>query len=213
MTGKQSLDLLMGRLGYLTDPQLRASALLEMVMIQQTVLEMGPYIPWFCASETVTAVITASERRVALPADFLREMEDSALWVLDSSGQKEAELEKADFDDLVTEWGMDATGETPLNYALLGEYLHLFPIPTVSKSILMKHYRRQITPADDNVETPWLKNAPDLMIAATGRVITRQYRRDEGRAQGFATEMTEAWNRLHVFEVARNEANRMRQMG
>lgn len=213
MTGQQALDLLLARLGNRSDPGLRATCLLEMILAQQTVLEMGPYIPWFCVSESVTTTIVPGERRVLLPSDFLREMDDSSLWLLDTDGRKESELEKEDYDDLMLHWGNEAEGESPSGYALVGDYIHLFPIPTVAKTLMMKHYRRHVAPSDTASENAWLKHAPDLMIAAAGRQVTRQHIKDEQRAVGFANEMNEAYDRLHRFEVARDEAGRTRSMG
>src|SRR3972149_2630820 len=89
MTGSQILGLLMARLGNRTDPTLRANALLELVLFQQTKLERGPVLPWFLLLTDQSLTLTANQRHINLPTGFLRECDDtSSLFILDDDGKQ-----------------------------------------------------------------------------------------------------------------------------
>lgn len=215
MNCSQALDLLMSRLGNRTQPSLRATCLLEMVLAQQTQLEGNEHLPWFLLSEELTTVTPSDgvERRVSLPTDFLREAEEQALLIVDSEGV-EHEVVKDDYDVLIQKHGYDATSDLPLEYALSGNYVHLFPIPSVQRKLRLRCYIRDAVPQDStSSENKWLKYAADLLIAEAGIVVASQHLQDPEMAATFAGMQQRARNRLFKAGVARDEANRMRSAG
>lgn len=214
MNCKQALDLLMARLGNRTEPMLRANCLLEMVLVQQNTLEGGKTLPWFLVSEDSWTDVNVDLRRVLLPSDFLRELdEDSLLYITDDSGE-EHELIKDDYDALVEKWGNDTTSTLPEAYSVVGDYIMLFPIPSVARQIRMRYYRRDEVPTDSaSSENQWLKYASDLLIAETGMVVAALHTKDDAAAGAFKVLRDRAYNRFIADNTARTEANRMRSMG
>lgn len=212
MNAKAALDVLMGRLAR-SAPGLRASALNEMNVLQQTELEGGPELYWFLISEDATGQTVADERRVRLPSDFIREVDEKPLVsILD--GEDDVKLIKADYEDAMIEFGTEAKGE-PKVYCLRGDYLVFFPKPDDAYQLkLPGYYAKQPLIIDDvSFENAWLKWASDLLIAGTGLVIAGSYLKDPELAQLFAGQKLVAQDRLNKLATAREEANRERSKG
>jgi hypothetical protein len=210
-----ALDLLMARLTRSGEAELRAAALNEIILAQETELEGGPILPWFLISEEASSVTPSdgSERRIAIPTDFIREVEENALWVVDSDGKRQF-ITKRPFDELMAKYGSDATGELPEFYALQGGYFHLFPITTLELPVKMNYFKRAATPTDSTgSENVWFKYAADLMIACGGLAIAAEHIRDAEVVAMFEAQKTRAWARLEVMDTARAEANMSRSMG
>jgi len=211
MNGNAVIDLLVARLGDRTD--LRVAILLEMTLVQQTLLEGGDELPWFLLSDDQPLTIVASNRNVAVPSDFLREHEEGELLVTNSTGVETA-LEKAAYDELIDFYGFDALADPPTAYALVGDNFALFPIPSVVRALtLSKYYKRAAAPTDTAAENAWLKWASDLLIAETGIVMAGQYLQNDAMASLFVGMQAVAKRRLNTQNVAREEANRARNMG
>ena len=213
MTGSDLLTLLMSRLGNRSETALRATCLSEMTLIQET-LEQSATLPWFLISEELSAVTPSDgvERRVAVPAGFLREVDEGALVIIDSDGDSHV-LEKYDYDACIAKYGRDETSTLPEAYALVGDYFHLFPIPTVELTLYIHCYQEDDAPADNSTENQWLKYASDLLMAKTGKVVAGRHLRNTELETLFTADIPPAENRLYVNNVARAEANRDRQMG
>src|SRR3972149_1747021 len=155
MTGAKFLDLLMFRLGNRTDPALRAASLLEAVLVQDTELEQGALLPWFLIDATKTAVLTVSNREVALPAGFLKELEEESSLLVTNTDSVEIDLIKKPYDELVNWHGISATSELPENYTLVGLKYLVFPIPTVALAVRHRCYLADVPVNDDTVENLW----------------------------------------------------------
>lgn len=212
MTGQQALNLIMGRLSR-TNPNLRASALLELNLAQDKIENAMELLPWFLLSEDVTATITADERRVSLPSGFIMEHEESVVLLENEDGTWD-EIEKGIYDELINKHGYDATAELPEEYALVGTYLHLFPIPTVERRIRMsKVYLRDDDITDAATANQWLTWAPDLIIGEAGTVVAGQYVKDMEQATIFAAQAARGRADLDKAITAREEANLSRRMG
>lgn len=215
MNVKESLDILMSRLGNRTDPDLRLKCLSEMKLAQEA-LEASETLPWFILSESATAKTKAPdgmlfERRLRLPADFIREADDEMLVTIEVDGQKR-DLEKHPYDELYAHYG-EQVGP-PEAYAVRGEYLMFFPKPDAEYTIEMSsYYSRQQAPIDsDSTPNAWFKHVPDLLIARAGVVVSTMHLKDAELAAVFAGYQKEAERRLFHLEVAREEANRQREM-
>lgn len=209
MNTKDSLDILMGRLGR-SDPDIRAKCLLEMRLAQEA-LEQSETLPWFLMGEKAEATTDANERRLKLPPDFLRESEEQALLYVASDGTKK-DLPKEGYDELLAHYGQ-AVGP-PEAYAIRAEYLMFFPIPDQEYAVeFSSYYGRQVPPEDTTAsENAWFKNAADLVIARAGLMIATNYLKDAELMSTFDGLLGEAKKRLFHLEVAREEANRSRDM-
>lgn len=210
MNTKASLDILMGRLGR-TDPDLRSKCLLEMQLAQES-LEQSETLPWFIQGEKADSLTDIDERRLRLPPDFLRESEEQELVYIDSEGEEHS-LEKGSYDELREEFGAGATGE-PKKYAIRNDYIVFFPIPDSQYAVAFSSYYARQTPPEDTTasENAWFKNASDLLIARAGLVIASNYLKDPELVQTFGDLHKDAKTRLFHLEVAREEANRERDM-
>lgn len=214
MTGAQALDILMGRLGKRNLASLRATALLEMNLVQSVELEKGHILPWFLITESASVTLTVDERRIPVPEDFLEELdEDGGLVILDEEG-KEHVLEKGSYDLLLGEYGSDATSDLPLKYALIGDYFMTFPITTEARTIRMRYYASQDPIEDGDTENAWLKHAPDLLIAKTGMIMgSTHIQLPPDTLTAFNSQEVKALARLLAQTTSRAEANRSRNMG
>lgn len=210
MNAKDTLDVLMGRLAR-TSPELRTKCLLEMRLAQES-LEASETLPWFLLTESTSTETTANERRIPLPSDFLRESEEQRLIRFDSQGV-EHEIVKGGYDELMDHFGSAAVGD-PEAYAIRGQYILLFPVPTTVVEIEFSSYYGRQQPVEDSTssENAWLKNVPDLLIARAGLVIASNYLKDGELVALFDGLLKDAQRRLFHLEVAREEANRERFM-
>jgi|SRR5687768_738546 len=209
MTRDEAIALLKYRLGNRTD--LDARILLEMVYAQEYKLEgTGAFLPWFLETELATITTIAGEERILLPDDFLGEVEDQALWLYDEdSATPWTELRKNDYDYLRVKY--PATG-LPKQYALLGDYFALFPVPDDSYTIKMRYYAKDDSLASDNIENKWLKHAGDLLIAETGLIMAGHIFNTDLQAQ-FEKDASVARQRLYTKHEARRHSNRTYGMG
>lgn len=164
------------RLGNRTDLDTRIGAMMDQV--QENFLEKGTVLPWFLLSEDSTKSTVASEERVAIPGDFLREYEGGALWVYDSSLTKPwVKLEKHPHDMLRDMLGQQLTLEgKPRAYSLSSDYFRLAPIPDAAYILQMKYYKKDTLPSTlaDNETNLWLTNASEMVLSWTAVKMARQ---------------------------------------
>ena len=215
MTGQDALTLLMSRLGNRTEPELRATCLSEMKLVQETRLEQGPIKPWWMTKGLSPALtMTPGSRVVALPADFVMELqEETSFHVTDSAGNSHP-LQKRPWDELLNWFGAEANSDLPLDYALIGANLEFFPEPNLALQITGAYYAKQTAPADNSSENNWLKYAADLLIAETGIVMAEMHVQVEDNIVArFQNTVTRAWDRINRENTARAEANMNRRMG
>lgn len=213
MTGAKILDLLMARLGNKTEPEFRTLCLLEMQLAQETQLEGGPNLPWFLEATDVLQT-TISAREIALPDDFIREVDEDRSFTYTTSDGSVIKLEKKGYDELFEQYHMEEGA--PTSYALLGNSIAVFPLADDAYTIqLPAYYAREAPPEDNATENAWLKWAGDLVIATTGEVMLIQHLQSENMAmmESFVGMKIRATKRLEDMQTARMEANRSRTMG
>ena len=213
MTGATLLDLLMSRLGNRTEATLRETCLNEMILVQET-LEKSAVLPWFLISEELSTVTPSDgvERRVEVPPRFLREINEDAFIILDADGNDHP-LDRYDLGALIRKYGRHTAADLPKAYALQGEYYHLFPIPSVELPVYIRCYQSADTPTDSSAENAWMKNAPDLLMAMTGKVVAGRHLKDPDLETLFTGDIGPAQDRLIRENTAREESGRDRQMG
>jgi hypothetical protein len=210
MLRDDAIALLADRLNR-TDLTTRAINEMQMAQIQ---LESLEFLPWFLLTEMATAATIAFEERLALPSDFLREAEEdeATLWTVDNTTTPPTKsfLSKSTYALLVEKY-KNSTYQKPLEYALVGQYFRLRPIPDVIYTVQFLYYA-QAALLTTNIENLWLKYAPDLVIANTGMLMSR-YPNDTVRYAMFAADYKIALDGLKKLDVARREANLERTMG
>lgn len=201
--------LLAQRLNNRTD--LNASIILEMQIAQSTRMEMnGKFQPWFLVTEYATEITDIGENRIQVPPDFINEIEESKMQILNPDTQKWIKLSKGDHDDLEEKWG--TTSAMPQEYALMGDHFTFWPTPNQNYNIRMR-YAGADTPLANNLENNWLKYAVDLMIAEVGSTIAATRMQNPVLAAAFEAEKGPAWARLLTMHEARMHTNREYTMG
>jgi len=215
MTRDDAIELILARLGQRqNDEALQSAAVLEMNLAQKQ-LERGAFKPWFLLSELRDTVTQAGEERLALPADYLQEAENGALWLVQNGVR--TELVKTDYELGLQQY---PNAGVPKKYSLNGKYLRLHPTPDavyslqsqffVSQPLITVAYNPTVHGTDTNA---WLTYAEDWLIAETGKALAAAYTRDTELAVIFGGMATEARTRVMTDTVAREEANYQRSMG
>lgn len=213
MTGKEIIDLIMGRCNR-TAPEFRVKVLAELTLVQVDRLEKRPQFPDWLIGEQSDALTTAGESRLYLPLDFIQEVEDMNLVFVEEDTGAESDMDRKGWDELITEYPGVEPG-VPRAYTVRGNYLYLKPTPDAEYRIRFPgYYAKQDLPIDDaTFHNAWTDNAPNLMIGLTGMVMAAQYLKDMELAQSFATIARDANAELDVYITATQEANRTRRMG
>jgi len=206
MLRDSAVGLITQRLGNRSD--LTAHAIAEMQLVQ-TELEGGELLPWFLTSPITGVDTIPGDERVALPADFLREMEEDETSLWRHSGTELIELPKEDYSRLVAKYGQGLGA--PMKYAVTGGYLRLRPIPDTYYTLSMIYYQKDPV-LDSNIENNWLREVPDLLIAITGQRLAA-YTQNANVIALFQSDEVKARNRLIIMDTARKEASRRRSMG
>lgn len=200
-------NLLALRLGRRTDLVSRMET--ELALLQDIKLEQNPWLPWFLITEIAETTTTANEERIAVPDDFLAEVEEDCLWLYDTTQDVVwYPLKKMDHDDLRRKYPEPGR---PKAYALINQYFVLGPVPDEEFTIKMKYYAQDVSPTT-NIQNQWLKYAADVVIAELGQIMAGQHMQNTALAETFKTAAAEAWNRLYTQHVARTEANQSRVM-
>jgi hypothetical protein len=184
--------------------------LAEMEYAQRSVLETNEWLPWFLETEMANTTTVAGDNRVALPDDFLLEIEEQHLWYVNSEG-KELVLGKADYDFLQARYALTENGE-PAHYAL-GSQFYIFPTPDAAYTLHLRYYAADTSMIIDNVETKWLKHASDLVIAAAGKELAEKHMQNETLATRYGNDLAKAWTRLLNKHIAMQEINQSRVAG
>lgn len=186
-----------------------AVILAEMDFIQRSVLERRAWLPWFLETELASASTQAGERRVALPPDFLMEIEEESLWIVTAEGGL-IELKKTDYDRGMR--ALPGDGQ-PVAYALASGYFQFFPRPDAAYTLQMRYYAQGESITQANVEVSWLLHAADLVVAEVGLVIAERHLQNAALAASFRDAAAQALKTLQDRHVAMQEVNRNRLVG
>lgn len=192
-----SLASLLGNIG----TGLNAQILTEL-KLAQTQLERGPVLPWFLATEAY-ALSTVNEPKLALPVDFLREMEDGGFAVMVNN--QFLAMCKHTLDDLREEFEGQATGQ-PAYYGLLGTQFWLFPTPDDAYRVQMHYYGKDTTLAVDDTGNLWSSHYPDLLIGLAGQNLCLHQRTLDIKPR-FDEMVMAARQQLAIDQAAREVAN------
>lgn len=227
MTRDDAIKLILMRCGMRqNDKTLQDACVVEMQLAQQTKLERAAFKPWFLLSENETTVTESFEERIPLPRGFLQEYEEGSLWIRDYDDDRDGlpgytpppynEVKKVDYEQEGERFQFDGR---PRVYSIVHDYFTLSPRPNGNYQLKMRYYKAAPLIADafssaagasSNV---WLDLAPDWLIGETGAIIAGSYIKDAATAAEFKAQAENARAAIMVEHVARDEANRSRQMG
>ena len=213
MTRDEAVALMQQQLGFRTD---LASTIVTNMKFAQTNLESAPTKPWFLISEDSYADTVSGEQRIAIPTDFLEEIDEATLrYIPDDLTDGEIDLIKGDYDQLRKDYQDTTTGTTavgePEAYALLDGYFRIFPTPDDVYRLKMIYYK-QDTVLSSDIENNWLKWAPKLLMGETGAMIASSLR-DAAALGTFQRWTSEGRVLLFGQNEARKHANMNYQMG
>lgn len=180
----------------------------ELNIIQETVLESHHWLPWFLETELAWTDVVVGEERVPLPTDFLREIEDQALWLRDSSGELLGELPRKAYDDLLRTFPL--TGR-PKAYSTNDAYFFLRPVADQAYQVAMRYYAKEPLLTADG-ENKWLKHAPQVVMYELASVMAGEYMQYPELATLFQGKAQQAWDRLYRKHISVEEDNRSRVM-
>lgn len=169
-------------------------------------LENEAFQPWFLLSENNEYQMQVGENRVPVPADFLAEYDESALYVkMDNGGY--FPLSKMSSEEVRAKW-QNGQG-MPQGYSLTNKYFRVFPAPDKEYLLELLFYRRSKSIAND--DNPWLTEASDLIVYETAAhmLLARKDKRFMAMEQLAQEQKLLLMNR----HTAREEANRDVTMG
>lgn len=218
MTRDEAVAMIKLQLGFRSNQDANIILCLKLA---QTQLELQPTKPWFLISEDSYAFTTPDEERVALPTDFLQEVDEAVLRYVPEDADSpadEVDLVKEDYDTLRANyrgWTDTTTGESsgaPQAYCILDGYFRIFPLPDTLYRLRMIYYAKA-TVLDTNVENGWLKYAPLLIMGKAGQMIAGGPLRDSEAMKVFQGWEAQGSLALAGQVVSRDMSNRRLQMG
>lgn len=187
-------------------------------------LERGVIQPWFLLQlYTHAAFVTVQDlNTVALPATFLREVDDEgggdvgSLWYYHEDKWKL--VYKEEYSIAQRKYGSMVPGK-PQRYCLIGNDIMLFPAAdgVYPLRLLAAYQQTSIfgTYGDvaTNIENTWLKYAADLLMGEAGRILAGGYYRDVDAKAHFELMTASGSKRVYDETIARIEAGMLRAMG
>lgn len=191
------------RLGYNTG--LNADIITGAIDDGQDVLEGLLEKPWFMESEEATIECTPSEERVRIPDNFCSLIPEQDVYTIDSDGNRWP-LTPVSTKDLRDTGRLILSSRVitgvPQFYALQGNYLRLYPIPTLNYQLKMIYYKFLDKMAADTDENGWAKFAPNALIGQAGMIIS-DANGDSERSKAFEKLYIEGYAALMAASEAR----------
>lgn len=182
--------------------------------LAQIKLEQAPELPWFLEVEEATAITEPDEERLPLPTDFIREVEDFNLNLVETDGTL-TDIKRRTYDEAEVEISRNADPGPPQIYAMRANYIILRPTPDGEYEVRFPtYYGKQEPPVDsESSENEWFKVVPDLMIAMAGAQVAGKRLKDGELIALFTNDQKSAEDRLIRLITAKQEENRERNMG
>ena len=220
-SGAQILDVLMARFGQRTDAALRTATLLEMNMVVQVTYGRNMTSPpWFLFTQIYFDTtpendwVSLKDNKIFLGGtwagvlgnilfgDFLGFDPDRSYVRIKDPDSTAADpyvmMHKKNFVIASQLPGANAFG-MPEVFDSFGEGITLRPIPDKIYRLEVKGYwagHTEILDTTDNSGLPWLKYAPDVIMAAAGLEVAAKHLQDQHLASQFGAELKVALARL-----------------
>lgn len=176
------------------------------ILLAQAELEAAVTLPWFLLGPEKYIDIDAATDRVAIPTGFIREYEDGALWVEDTTTGDFTKLTKTHFDILRQVESTGESDEVPEYYTLAGGYFYLAPPPAAQTRLRIMSYNAADTLAAAADTNAWLTYNPEMLIAKAGMRMA-QYLRSVELYGMFQSQYVEAAAAQEKHNVAREMEN------
>lgn len=206
MTNEELYDRILVKVRRPGDAIIRAFIEDELTELLQE-WERGPFHPWFLEKRSSGLTAVVDTHQVNLPSDFLLQVEDTDLYLVDSEGEREL-IPRGYHEDLESRFlGEDSA--LPEGYDIFGGQLWFGPSPDEAYEIQLKYYKTTTPPPDTSasVSNEWVLNAQGLVVAAASERLMRTYIKDTKRATEFAAEAAQKMVSLHKYHEARAHAN------
>lgn len=126
-------------------------------------------MPWFLLTERITDAASADEERVARPDDWLADVENGELWVVNDDGE-EFWLEKGEVNALRRLYG-EADAGLPTAFTFDGYYYRLFPTPDADYDVKMQYFKQDDVLSDGGDTNLWLTHASDVLVGRAALVL------------------------------------------
>ena len=208
MLRDQLIKILAWRLGDRTDMNPRALA--ELDYVQEVVLEQNAWTPWFLEKPLVDVQIQVGESSFPLPADYLGEIDDAVVRLVDPNTAGILFCQKEAVEDLSR---FVATAEAPYAFSVGLESVQLSSPVATTYNVEWRYAAKDALMSAAPDETLWLKYAPDLVLAALGVELAGKHLQNAGLVALFQADLTTAWARLQHLDTAKREQNQTRIMG
>lgn len=218
MTTDEAIARIQRKLGYRTD---KSDEILEELQDAQQRLERGipspqggggTYLPFFLTTEAATALTISGDERLALPTDFVGEIENCLLYRYDPDADPDAQWQPLAKDDeafLKAKYPLDGK---PLAYYLSGSYFRFRPVPDDEYTIKLIYGGQDTTLTAGAGTNKWLTYAPWLLLGSAGMSLAQSLR--DTTAFGFFQQQFVADN-MAIFQqtIAREVTNDRPIMG
>lgn len=196
-------------LGHRTD---LTSIIQAQISIQQNHLEREvkwERYPSFLLTERADTVLTIEDDRLQKPSDWIADVEEDGLYVIDSEGTEHL-LTKTEYNKLRLTYGNDDPG-LPQAYATMGDYYRVLPVPDVGYTMRMIYYQSQPLMSDVVTSNRWSINAANCLIGRVGLMLCGA--EDNKRQQMFSALFLESKSALEVKAYEDIVTNRQYAMG
>lgn len=217
MTLTDLIEEVRNKLGYNTG--LSSSLITTAISNAQGELEKLPELPWFLHTEISSISTTADEERIAVPADFIKEIDEEPLYYYDTSGTTDewVSLRKLTTNNLRNIYNLAITNSqevsgTPLYYALDGAYFRLYPIPDAAYTLKLTYYGKQDVLSAGSDTNGWSLYAPYALIGKAG-ILLSMNNRDKSGIEIFGALLTESSQLLNRQSEAREHSGMTYQRG
>lgn len=207
MRRDEVVELLGYRLGNRKD--MAAHIIAEMKLVQSVQLEEHEWLPWFLEKDLTQSLTIAGGEQVALPVDFLEQIPDRKLYLINSLGER-ITLEHGRYVELLEKF--PGQGQ-PQRWCIEDDFICLFPTPQEVYTVDWRYYSRDVDMTADNVETKWLKYAADLVMAEVGKLLAEKHLQNPTLSASFAADVPICWKRLYARHTAHADSNQSIFMG
>lgn len=168
-------------------------------------------VPWFLRKNDQPLTLLADATTIALPSDFIREVEDEGPWFPDATdtGIPPTFLEKAGSGIARRTFTGSTAG--PQIYQVRATDIFIYPASDVALTLYWSYYAND-TILTANVENMWLKWVPNLLIGHAGQGYASDLR-DTAAAEEFKRMKLEGQRQLMILNVSREVSNRRTAIG
>jgi hypothetical protein len=179
----------------------------EMDFVQETVLEQNPWLPWFLEKDAEGLILPAGASAVALPVDFLGEIEGEIPLAVVEEGELRYSKESP------VDMAVGGKRGIKFAYTVTTTQLRVFPSFEEELPLSWRYFAKAPTMSIQNEETLWLKYAADLTMAAIGVEIAGKHLQNQVLLSQFQTDTGIAWKRLLDKDTSIREINQNRSLG